>query len=375
MKINILQGAFLPVPPSKGGAIEAAWYSLGRKFASKGHEVTHYSCMDKGLPETETDGGVKYIRIQGATSVSNPYLLKLLELPYVLRARKVMTGADILVTHAFWAPILFPKSNYGKLYVHVGRYPKGQLGLYKKAGRFQVPSKSIENVSKEQVPAQAFKVKTLPYPLTWHPSQKENLNHKEKILLYAGRIHPEKGVESLLQAWGKLSNEVARGWTLRIIGPWKEEQGGGGKKFRDRLVKITKTSQNQVEFLEPVFDRDVLKKEMERAIFFLYPSEAKDGETFGLAVLEAMSCGCIPIVSDLPCFADFISFEEEGFCLKQEVNMNMEDAIREALPKILVLNESQTSKLGLSAWNRSKEYELDKVTQNYLDDFNSLLQK
>ena len=264
MKINILQGAFLPVPPSKGGAIESAWYSLGRKFASKGHEVTHYSCMDKGLLKTETDGGVKYVRIQGATSVSNPYLLKLLELPYVLRVRKVMTSADILVTHAFWAPILFPKVKFGKLYVHVGRYPKGQLGLYKKASRFQVPSKSIEDISKKQIPAEAYKVKTLPYPLTWHPSPKENLKYKEKVILYAGRIHPEKGVESLLQAWGKLSNEVAREWTLRIIGPWKEEQGGGGKKLRDRLVKITKTTQNKVEFLEPVFDRDTLKKEMEK---------------------------------------------------------------------------------------------------------------
>jgi glycosyltransferase involved in cell wall biosynthesis len=94
-----------------------------------------------------------------------------------------------------------------------------------------------------------------------------------------------------------------------------------------------------------------------------------------LAVLEAMSCGCIPIVSDLPCFADFISFEEEGFCLKQGINMNMEEAISEALPKILALNESQTRKLGLSAWNRSKEYELDKVARDYLDDFDSLLQK
>ena len=53
--------------------------------------------------------------------------------------------------------------------------------------------------------------------------------------------------------------------------------------------------------------------------------------------------------------------------------MNMEEAIKEALPKILALNESQTSKLGLSAWDRSKEYELEKVAQDYLDDFDSLL--
>jgi hypothetical protein len=53
--------------------------------------------------------------------------------------------------------------------------------------------------------------------------------------------------------------------------------------------------------------------------------------------------------------------------------MNMEEAISEALPKILALNESQTRKLGLSAWNKSKEYELEKVAQAYLEDFTSLL--
>ena len=27
-----------------------------------------------------------------------------------------------------------------------------------------------------------------------------------------------------------------------------------------------------------------------------------------------MSCGCIPIVSELPCFTDFITFEEMVLC-------------------------------------------------------------
>jgi glycosyltransferase involved in cell wall biosynthesis len=373
MKINILQGAFLPVPPSKGGAIEAAWYSLGREFARIGHQVTHVSCIAKDLSNVEIREGVRYIRVQGANSVTNPYLLKVLELPYIIRAMKVMSRADILVTHAFWAPILFPKSKFGKIYVHVGRSPKGQLKLYKKAHRLQVPSISIKEVSEKQIPNEAFKIKTLPYPLTWHPSENVDFKNKEKVILYAGRIHPEKGVESLLQSWAKLSIEISRGWTLRIIGPWKEEQGGGGKRFRELLGRITKGSQNRVEFLEPLFDRDALKKEMEKATFFIYPSEAKEGETFGLAVLEAMSCGCIPVVSDLPCFTDFISFEGGGFCLKQGINMNMEEAIRKALSKLLVLNESQTSKVGLTAWKRSKEYELEKVAQAYLEDFTSLL--
>ena len=44
-----------------------------------------------------------------------------------------------------------------------------------------------------------------------------------------------------------------------------------------------------MELLDPIFDRNALKKEMEKAKLFIYPSQAKEGETFGLAVLEAMS--------------------------------------------------------------------------------------
>ena len=54
---------------------------------------------------------------------------------------------------------------------------------------------------------------------------------------------------------------------------------------------------------------------MEKAQLFIYPSQAKYGETFGLAVLEAMSCGCVPIVSSLPCFQDFIRSGIEGIIL------------------------------------------------------------
>ena len=166
MKINILQGAFLPVPPIKGGAIEAVWFLLGQEFAKHGHEVTHISCIHKDLKNTETIAGVNHLRIRGSKAVKNPWLLKALELPYVLRSRKVMSRADILVTHAFWAPLILPRKTFGKQYVHVGRYPKRQLRFYKKASRLQVPSNAIKDICLEQAPSLSSKIKTLHYPLT-----------------------------------------------------------------------------------------------------------------------------------------------------------------------------------------------------------------
>ena len=101
-------------------------------------------------------------------------------------------------------------------------------------------------------------------------------------------------------------------WTL------ERRAGRGRKKISGSFGKDYENDSNKVEFLEPVFDRDALKKEMEKATFFLYPSEAKDGETFGLAVLEAMSC--VDVYLLFPIYHVLrISFllKRKGFCLKQ----------------------------------------------------------
>ena len=54
MRITILQGAFLPVPAIRGGAIEKAWQVLGEAFVKAGHDVTHISRLCDGLPEQES---------------------------------------------------------------------------------------------------------------------------------------------------------------------------------------------------------------------------------------------------------------------------------------------------------------------------------
>ena len=66
-----------------------------------------------GLPENEKMGRVQHLRVKGFDGVKNPLLLKILEIFYVLRVKKVLPSADILVTHAFWAPLLLNKEKLG----------------------------------------------------------------------------------------------------------------------------------------------------------------------------------------------------------------------------------------------------------------------
>ena len=62
-----------------------------------------------------------------------------------------------------------------------------------------------------------------------------------------------------------------------------------------------------IEWLGPIYKEQELLRHYQQASIFVYPSLAEQGETFGLAPLEAMACGAVPIVSDLACFRDFIT--------------------------------------------------------------------
>ena len=311
MKITLLQGAFLPVPPLRGGAIEKAWQALGKAFVREGHEVTHISRLCDGLPQDEKIAGVEHRRIAGAEACPGSIRLKLREFSYVWRALQSLPPADILVTHAFWAPLLFPKEKYGKIYVHVGRYPKGQMKLYRKATRLQAPSQAVARAVSSELSNGDSRVRTIPYPLPFNVKVEPTpFNERPKRVLYAGRIHPEKGVLELVQAWAKLPESMQKEWSLRLIGPWREEQGGAGLAYKE---EVRKSGGENVEIFEPVFEEEVLIKEYQQARVFAYPSQASTGETFGLAVLEAMSCGCVPVVSSLECFRDFIVEMVEWF--------------------------------------------------------------
>lgn len=57
MKIPIMTGAFFPVPPILGGAVEKAWFALAREFVRRSHEVVQISRAHPQLPAREEIAG------------------------------------------------------------------------------------------------------------------------------------------------------------------------------------------------------------------------------------------------------------------------------------------------------------------------------
>lgn len=334
MKITILQGAFLPVPPILGGAVEKMWFVLGKNFAQHGHQVIHISRLYTGLTKEEVIDGVLHKRIAGYDTPSSLLYLKWLDLLYSRRAVKtVPDDSDIVVTNTFWAPLLLSSRLKERCMVSVERMPKGQMKLYKRSSRLRANSTVVAKAIRREIPnSRDQKIVMIPNWLPFQTWPNDDLSQKKNILLYVGRLHPEKGLEILVHAF----RQIESNWKLRIVGPWQTEQGGGGLAYFESLKKIAGNA--DIEFKGPVFDMEKLNQFYREASIFIYPSIAEQGETFGLAPLEAMAWGCVPVVSNLACFQDFIKNEYNGLIFDHRAV----DAVNQLKSSIVYLQQNKS---------------------------------
>jgi glycosyltransferase involved in cell wall biosynthesis len=374
MRITVVLGAFLPVPTTMGGAIEKVWLSLAADFVRRGHEVVMISRAVGDAPREQIMEGVRHLRVRGFDTPRSLIWLKVLDLIYSLRTLTVLPEADIIVTNTFWLPILLRDPSRGKMYVHVARFPKGQMRFYKKAARLQAPSTAVARAIAAQAPALASKTAVIPNPAppSITTACPEPLASREKILLFVGRVHPEKGVHLLVEAFVAGARTVFADWKLMIVGPAEARLGGGGQTYLASLEEAARKASLQVTFTGPIFEVAKLESTFRSARLFVYPSLAERGESFGLAPLEAMTHGCAVLVSDLECFTDFVRREETGFVFDHRVS-NPTAALGQKMEQ-LVADESLLERVAGHGYRRSSDYSVSRVADSFLNDFQSVIQ-
>jgi glycosyltransferase involved in cell wall biosynthesis len=375
MKITIVLGAFLPVPTTMGGAVEKVWLSLAAEFARRGHEVAMISRALGDRPREEAIAGVLHRRVRGFDTPRSLVWLKFLDLIYSIRTLSVLPAANIVVTNTFWLPILLRDPSRGEMYVHVARFPKGQMRFYGRAARLQAPSTAVVQAIETQAPALASKTAVIPNPapplVTASPPKP--LASREKILLFVGRLHPEKGVHLLVDAFVTGARTVFADWRLMIVGPAEARLGGGDQTYLASLEKAAETVSAQVTFTGAIFDVARLETTFRGARLFVYPSLAERGESFGLAPLEAMTHGCAVLVSNLECFKDFVREEETGFIFDHRA-IDPIAALGRKMEQ-LVTDESLLGRVAEGGYRRSSDYSVARVADSFLKDFHSVIQE
>ena len=368
MRITIAQGAFLPIPPIQGGAVEKRWFELGKAFARNGHNVFQISKSHPELPNKEVISGVEHLRVRGYSTPQSIVHLKLLDLLYSLSVLRILPDADILISNTFFLPLLCRNPKKGLLYVDVARMPKGQIRFYGRAARLRANSSAVAEAIVKECPKAQDRVKVIPNPLPFVPDS-DSLDSKEKVILYTGRIHPEKGIDLLLESFRLFHQQGAgKDWRLEIAGPHETALGGGGDGYLWRLKELAHGL--PIVWHGMVRETEVLNRLYQRASIFAYPSLAEKGETFGLSVLEAMAWGCVPVVSDLACFKDFVNDKENGLVFDHRAT----DRVQKLTDKLnqLSADPSDMARMQQVALHVRKSHALDAIAGLFLEDFRSL---
>lgn len=124
----------------------------------------------------------------------------------------------------------------------------------------------------------------------------KSISENGKYALFVGRLSPEKGLKTLLEAWN-----ILKSIPLKIVGggPLKAEIEGIIKEIEFRDVDIIgHCSHEHVLTL------------MKEASFLIFPSEGY--ETFGLVAIEAFACGIPVIASQIGALGEIVEDGENG---------------------------------------------------------------
>lgn len=174
----------------------------------------------------------------------------------------------------------------------------------------------------------------------------------EKLLVHASNFRPVKRIEDVIYVFHKVSNSIPA--KLVLIGDGEERPN------IERLVRKLDLS-DHVRFIGKL---EAMEEVLSVADLFLMPSEK---ESFGLAALEAMACKVPLVSSNAGGLAELNTHGETGF-LSNVGDIN--DMVKHAL---YILKDENLPRFREKAYERSKEFALDKIVAQYEDYYDRII--
>jgi len=374
MKITIITGFFLPVPAVAGGATEKIWFRLAREFAAAGHEVTFLSRAWPGFPDRETIDGIRMIRLPGFNHTRQLWRNLLLDFLWGLRVARHLPAGDTVVCNTVSLPayLRWVRRSAGKVVVVLGRMPKGQVRIYGGVDRLLATSQAVRHRAIAEYARLGPRIRVFRNPIDWTLHQASAHGVRAPVapvtIGYVGRLHPEKGLEILLQAAGELARQPGLPpWRLRLIGPQGIAEGGGGEKYVEDLRTLAARAGADVSVEAPVYDIAALARIYGTLDVFCYPSLADKGEGLSIAPIEAMASGAVPVVSALECYRDLIRDGENGLVFEYRAPDRVR-LLAQCLAR-LVQDQPLRARLAAQAVADSRRFDYPVVARDLLEDF------
>lgn len=166
---------------------------------------------------------------------------------------------------------------------------------------------------------------------------------KSKKMIFVGRLHPEKNIETLIQSMPHILKEYKDVHTMII----------GFGHMTDHLKKLTKDLglEKSITFCGKVTDHE-LKMAYSLGDIFVLPSLA---ELEGMAVLEAMACKTPILIANSKESASVDFVDGNGFLFTPK---DPKDLAKKAL--ILLKNDKLREEMAIISYKNSRDFDIQK---------------
>lgn len=183
--------------------------------------------------------------------------------------------------------------------------------------------------------------------VVYHSYEEEIFYYKKAIkysqksinFIFVGRITEEKGINLILALFKK---EHMKNMTITFV---------GDGDLTSRIVDLSKEYKNII-YKGYISDKNKLAELYRESDFLLLPSIRQKNweEVFGMVMIEAMSCGVVPIGSDQIGPKEIIENDKNGFIIQT-------DLFEETLNKIIsISNEEKYYLLRENALDYAKDF-------------------
>jgi len=223
---------------------------------------------------------------------NNHYGFKLIRTPSFFLVIKEYIKCDVFIHEVLSLRMLYPLLFGKKKWVCV--HHQVDLPNNFKTRLKKIAMRLCHNVAVSKTTAVGYGLKKYKVIYNaYNPNVFYNTNNdmsKRTDFVYIGRLHPDKGLDMLINAYVRLKRDTNMSWKLNII-------GGGDCLYVEGLKKKVANwgCKDDVVFYG-------LKSHEEAAVIInrcrvgIVPSTYR--EAFGLTVLQLIACGCLVIGSD-----------------------------------------------------------------------------
>lgn len=184
-----------------------------------------------------------------------------------------------------------------------------------------------------------------------------NLSTRDKVIFYAGRIVPDKGVLLLLKAFEKLVEEQSD-LKLVVVGDHMEVSKSDKGAYQQEVRDVAARMQNKCLMLGSI-PPEKMHLYYPLADLVVIPSQFK--EPFCMVAIEAMGAGKPVLVSTRGGMVEFVKSEETGYHLREPMSV---DSIAQDIKDVLAREDlHRTAEQGQN--QIFERYSWSSVTQSF----------